>query len=629
MTVRHRRFATAFSVLGFALVALGAAGLKSQSAPPAADRVPPPAFMDPQRVEKLESAFPEIDRLFRAFAERSHVPGIAYGIVIDGRLAHSGAAGYRDIRTKSPVDADTVFRIASMTKSFTALCIMRLRDEGKLSLEDPAERYVPELAGLIYPTADSPRITIRHLLSHAEGFPEDNPWGDRQLAATDDEMAAMMKRGIPFSTAPGTAYEYSNYGFAILGRIVSRVSGMPYPQYVRASIIEPLGMNATTLQAADVPPARLARGYRLEGTGLVDEPALPDGAFGPMGGMLTSTRDLAAYVGFLSSAWPPRDDADTGPVRRASLREMQQVWRPSPASVTRDAVDAPLRLNTGGYGFGLRVWQTCDLPHVVAHSGGLPGFGSHMRWLPEHGVAIIAMGNLTYTSWGRVTDDVVDALDRTGGLKPRTPQPSTALAAARAMVNRLIEQWDDAAAKAIAADNLFQDAPMDARRKQVEAIRARLGACRPDGTFEVENALRGTWKMTCDRGSLRVAITLAPTMPPQVQLWDITPVGQLPASIDAAVNAISGMTRAPDRAGLRSLLDSGADADAAGRQLEAASAWGSCKPDEVLSGGGDRSARVRLACAKGSLDLSVEVEPATGKVRRVSIAPSANRSCAQ
>ena len=146
-----------------------------------------------------------------------------------------------------------------------------------------------------------------------------------------------------------------------------------------------------------------------------------------MGGMLTSTRDLAAYVGFLSSAWPPRDDPDTGPVRRASLREMQQVWRPSPATVSRDGVDAPLQLNTGGYGFGLRVWQTCGFPHVVAHSGGLPGFGSHMRWLPEHGVAIIAMGNLTYTSWGRVTDDALDAL-----AADRRPEAADAAAVGRA-----------------------------------------------------------------------------------------------------------------------------------------------------------------------------------------------------
>ena len=606
---------------------LGVDGLSSQSLPPAADRVPPPLFTDPQRGAKLESAFPEIDRLFRAFAERGRVPGIAYGIVIDGRLAHSGAVGYRDVSAKAPVDADTVFRIASMTKSFTALCIMRLRDDGKLSLDDPAERYVPELAGLLYPTADSPRITIRHLLSHAAGFPEDNPWGDRQLAATDAEMAAMMKRGIPFSTVPGTAYEYSNYGFAILGRIVAKVSGMPYRQYLQANILKPLGMTATTLEAAEVPAGRLARGYRLSGTQLIDEPALPDGAFGPMGGMLTSTRDLAAYVGFLASAWPPRDDPDAGPVGRASLREMQQVWRPSPATVSRDGVDGPLKLNAGGYGFGLRVWQTCGLPHVVAHSGGLPGFGSHMRWLPEHGVAIVAMGNLTYTSWGRVTEDALDALERTGGLKPRTPQPSTALVTARAAINRLIERWDDGEARAIAADNLFLDAPMELRRKQVDAVRDRLGACRADGAFDVENALRGTWRLTCDRGSLRVAITLAPTKPANVQLWEITPVGPLPPAVDSAVKSIAGMIGAPDRAALAGMLDAGVDADALARQLHAASAWGSCKPEEVLSGGSEQGAKVRLACSRGNLDLTVEVEPAAGKIRRLSLVPSGTGPC--
>ena len=614
-------------VLALCAAVLGGGTVSSQAPPPANDRVPPPVFTDPQRVAKLETAFPEIDRQFRAFAERARVPGIAYGIVIDGRLAHSGAVGHRDIRTKAPVDADTVFRIASMTKSFTALCIMRLRDEGKLSLDDPAERYVPELARLAYPTADSPRITIRHLLSHAEGFPEDNPWGDRQLAATDAEMSAMMARGIPFSTAPGTAYEYSNFGFAILGRIVSNVSGMPYRQYLQANILKPLGMTVTTLESRDVPPERLAHGYRLEGDELVDEPALPDGAFGPMGGMLTSTRDLAAYVAFLSSAWPARDDPDTGPVRRSTLREMQQVWRPSPATVSRDAVDAPLKLNAVGYGFGLRVLQTCGLSHVVGHSGGLPGFGSHMRWLPEHGVAIIAMGNLTYTSWGRVTEDALEALERTGGLEPRAAQPSAALVAARAAVNRLIDRWDGGEAMAIAADNLFLDTPLEARRREVEAIKARLGACRPGGAFEVENALRGTWRMSCARGSLRVAITLAPTMPPNVQLWEITPVGQLPPAIDAAVKTIARMIGAPDRPALAGLLDPSVDADATARHLHAASAWGACAGDDVLSGGGDRGARVRLACSRGKLDLAIEVDPASGKVRRLALAPSAAGAC--
>ena len=203
-----------------------------------------PQFADPQRRAKLESGFADVDRLFSGFAERTHVPGAAWGIVVDGELAHAGSFGVRDVAAKAPVDADTVFRIASMTKSFTAMSILKLRDEGRLSLDEAAEKYVPELKDLKYPTTDSPRITVRHLLSHSEGFPEDNPWGDRQLADTDEQMSQMLRKGIPFSNAPGIAYEYSNYGFALLGRIVSRVSGRPYDEYVSDNILRPLGMGA-------------------------------------------------------------------------------------------------------------------------------------------------------------------------------------------------------------------------------------------------------------------------------------------------------------------------------------------------------------------------------------------------
>src|SRR5690606_4962607 len=126
------------------------------------------------------------------FMTERHVPGAAWGIVIDGKLAHLGVSGYRDLDTKAPVTADSVFRIASMTKSFTAMAVLKLRDEGKLSLDDPAEQYVPELKHLQYPTSDSRRITVRDLLSHATGFPEDNPWGDQQLAATEAEFTRML-----------------------------------------------------------------------------------------------------------------------------------------------------------------------------------------------------------------------------------------------------------------------------------------------------------------------------------------------------------------------------------------------------------------------------------------------------
>jgi CubicO group peptidase (beta-lactamase class C family) len=492
----------------FLLMVLICAGLPLQAQPAAQPRLP---------AEPLTQAFSDVDRIAREFATRDNVPGIAYGVLLDGELVHTGVAGFREIGTKSPVTLDTVFRIASMTKSFTALAILKLRDEGTLSLDDPAERFVPELKELKYPTADSPRFTVRQLLSHAQGFPEDNPWGDRQLAIDDEQMSALMRQGIPFSNPPGVAFEYSNYGFAILGRIVGNVSGTSYAEYMDTQILRPLGMTATTLEPASVPPDRLAHGYRWEDGTWKAEEQLPDGAFGPMGGMLTSTRDLARYVGFLMSAWPPRDGAETGPVSRASVREMQQLWRPAPASVTRAPEGGALRLNAGGYGYGLRVWQTCDVEHLVAHSGGLPGFGSHMRWLPEYGVGIIAMGNRTYTAWHPVVDRMLDALGRSGGLVARTPTPSPELLKMRDAVSRLVIRWDDELAERIAADNLFLDESKERRRQAFEALRAKHGECRADRPFEPDNALRGRWTMTCERGAVRAGITLSPTMPPRVQ----------------------------------------------------------------------------------------------------------------
>jgi CubicO group peptidase (beta-lactamase class C family) len=469
------------------------------------------------RVDKLRSAVAAIDKVFIDFTTREHIPGASWGVIVDGELVHVGVTGHRELAGKSAVDADTVFRIASMTKSFTAMAILKLRDEGKLSLDDPAERYVPELKALKYPTTDSPRITIRHLLSHAEGFPEDNPWGDQQLAVTDDEMSAMMRAGIPFSNAPGVAYEYSNYGFAILGRIVSVVARQPYREYVAANILKPLGMSASTLEPRSVPPARLAHGYRWEDQQWKEEPQLPDGAFGAMGGMLTSLRDLARYVGAQMSAWPPRDGPETAPIKRASLREMQQVTRPAPSSVTRDTSGA-VQLNAGGYGYGLRVAESCSFGQIVSHSGGLPGFGSQMRWLPEYGVGIIALGNRTYTGWNGPITTALELLQKSGGLERRMATPSPALVQARHDVSRLIMNWDDALADRIAAVNLYLDRAKDRRRREIEALRAKVGTCRPPSSFDiVENALRGQWTLACERGTLGVSVTLAPTTPPKVQ----------------------------------------------------------------------------------------------------------------
>jgi CubicO group peptidase (beta-lactamase class C family) len=292
-------------------------------------------------------------------------------------------------------------------------------------------------------------------------------------------------------------------------------------------------MTSTTLEPAEVPANRLAHGYRWEDERWKEEPLLSNGSFGSMGGMLTSVSDLSRYVGAFLAAWPPRDGPEEAPIRRASLREMQQVWRPAPAAVSRDSSGA-IQLSTGGYGFGLRVSQSCAYRHIVAHGGGLPGFGSVMTWLPDYGIGIVAFGNLTYTGWGRVATTALDTLVKTGGLRPRTPQPSAALTSARDAVSSLIVRWDDAAADRIAAGNLYLDRSKARRKAEIDALRATVGVCTAPSSFDaVENALRGQWTMDCERGKLQVAITLAPTMPPTVQHLDVRAAPAARAGVDA------------------------------------------------------------------------------------------------
>jgi hypothetical protein len=139
------------------------------------------------------------------------------------------------------------------------------------------------------------------------------------------------------------------------------------------------------------------------------------------------------------------------------------------------------------------------------------------------------MGNLTYTSWGTVLDQATEILAKTGALTRAMPTPSAALLAAKDDVSRLITTWDDGLADRIAAVNLYLDQSKDRRRREIEGLRQQYGVCRVDGGFDVENALRGQWNMTCERGTLHVAITLAPTMPPKVQYLNVTPAPATPA----------------------------------------------------------------------------------------------------
>ncbi len=590
---------------------------------PTTGRVPPARFADPNRVETLARAFPEIDRAFLNYAQASNVPGLAWGIIIDGALAHAGATGVRDRGSNAKAMPDSVFRIASMTKNFTALAIIKLRDEGRLSLDAPASRYVPELSGLAYPTTDSPAITLRHLLSHSEGLPEDNPWGDRQLSETDATLSRWMRAGFPFSQAPGMGYEYSNTGFAILGQVVARVSGMRARDYIDREILRPLQMASTRWEETAVPGDRVARGYSRLDTSWVPEKPLADGAYGVMGGLYSTVPDLARLVALYLSAYPARDGDDTGPVKRSSLREMQMPHSPYRSTALRASLVAPLALSSGGYAYGLSATQTCRFAHVVSHSGGLPGYGSHMRWLPEYGVGVVALANATYAGPGPAVNDALEALARTGGLNPRLPQPGAELLKTKAVMDGLVNQWSDGALQQVAAMNLLLDRSLERRRREFETLREKHGECRAGSGIEAENALRGKWTLDCERGRVRISVTLAPTLPPSVQDLEVASVLPPSPGFSTAASALLRSINQGERLN-ESLLSLRAPADAVA-QIEAARAYGACKQGDLVSGGFE-SGTLRLNCDRGRLDVRLTVD-AAGLVTDLRIGPAAGEIC--
>ncbi|MES2795824.1 MAG: serine hydrolase domain-containing protein, partial [Bacteroidota bacterium] len=255
-----------------------------------------------QNPEKIQPLLPKIDAIFEEFKTKNNLPSVAYGLVVDGKIIYQKSIGATNYKTNQLADNQSVYRIASMSKSFASVAILQLRDAGKLKLDNPVSMYIPELKGQKY-SKNSPEITIRHLLTHAAGFPEDNPWGDRQLGISEAKMLTMFKKGITFSNEPGIAYEYSNMGFAMLGYIIKKVSGQSYQTYIINNIWKPLGMNNTYWEYVKVPDKQLVRGYRWLKNEQIEQPLEHDGAYGIMGGMLTTIEDFGKYMGIHQAAY--------------------------------------------------------------------------------------------------------------------------------------------------------------------------------------------------------------------------------------------------------------------------------------------------------------------------------------
>lgn len=305
------------------------------------------------------AAQPSFERFEAATAERFQrdgTAGVTIAMVQGGKLTATRSFGFADSARRIPADSRTIYRVASVTKAFTALMLLQLVEKGTVRLTDPVEKYVPEIAGLRDRPTGAPPITLIQLATHTAGLAPE-PEGEGFDSGPISEWEATLLRAIPvtrYESEPGTRFGYSNMGYAILGLAFSRAAGEPYVDYVRAHILLPLGMRDSGFTVAD--PARLATGYLVEDVKARPAPPMPDRGYKvPVGGLYTTAEDLAKFVAFQMGDGP------------ASVLPPEALDRASRRLISVDR-------NMGeGYGIGFQLFTNGDAV-LQGHSGGIPGY---------------------------------------------------------------------------------------------------------------------------------------------------------------------------------------------------------------------------------------------------------------
>lgn len=291
----------------------------------------------------------------------------------------SRAFGEADVDGARPATTETLYRIGSISKLFTATAVLQLRDAGALRLDDPVTRHVPWFVIPRDASHGPGAVTVRHLLTHTAGLPRESAfayWSDFTFPGTGELRDALARQAAILPV--DIQWKYSNLAFAIAGAVVASASGLAYGDYIRTRLLAPLGMTRTLVEAPAEDTRDLARGYgrRLPGRRRKRRPICDMQALASAGNMTSSVHDLAKFAMLQFRLEGAGDDAV---VRGSTLREMHRVQWLDPTW-------------QAGWGLGFRVSReggyTC-----VGHGGLVPGHAAHLHLIPEHKVAIIALTN--------------------------------------------------------------------------------------------------------------------------------------------------------------------------------------------------------------------------------------------
>lgn len=305
-------------------------------------------------------------------------PGISVGVVYDQKLIWARGFGYADTEKKIAATPATIYRMASVTKTFTATAIMQLRDAGKLSLDDPVVKHLPWFK-IKSSFADAPVITIRHLLTHTSGLPREASfpyWTDANFPTIEQIKETLPNQEAAF--APETMWKYSNLALGLAGQIVAAASGEPYDIYIRKHILEPLGMSSSTVLFPSETRNRLAVAYgrRMPDGKRSLQPDMDTKGIAPAANLSSTVEDLARYLAFHLS------DGKVGEkllLKNSTLREMQRVHWLQPDWKS-------------GWGIGFAIARIGDRT-TVGHGGALGGYRTQISFSPEEKIGVIVLTN--------------------------------------------------------------------------------------------------------------------------------------------------------------------------------------------------------------------------------------------
>jgi len=321
------------------------------------------------------TGWPAVEQVLHQQVKAAGIVGSSVLLVRDGSIAATATDGYQDLATQRAVDQDTIFHWASITKTFTGIAIMQLRDRGRLKLDDPVVKYVPEFQRVHNPFGDASQVTIRHMMTHSSGLRASTwPWGGDQpwhpFEPADWEQLVAMLPYTQLNFAPGTKYSYSNPGVIFLGRIIQLLSGDDYEVYVTKNILMPLGMHASFFDRAPyhLLSHRSHSYFRSDDKMTEARFDFDTGITVSNGGLNAPLGDMAKYLVFLTAA--RQTPLDEGVLKRASLEEM---WKPQIAAT--DGEGATGSNAQAGLSFFLERHAGLDF---VAHSGDQNGFISHL-----------------------------------------------------------------------------------------------------------------------------------------------------------------------------------------------------------------------------------------------------------